>query len=105
MAGTAAWPARADTGRVTIGGDVAVTVSSRGCASVTWPKGAHSTECGSYTVIQRDIQRGDTFGAQVVSWSGWSVSCRVVDLATGETVWSDWGPSGTVAACTRTADW
>lgn len=97
-------PANAAPGRYTVGGNVAVVLSTGGCAAITWPKGYTHIECGTTTVIQGPITPGDRFGASVVSYSGWAVSCRLVDVTTGDLIWSDYATGGLTADCVRTAN-
>ncbi|AKJ72208.1 hypothetical protein TPA4_43 [Tsukamurella phage TPA4] len=104
VAACSAAPAAATPGLVTLGGNVAVIISTPGCASITWPKGYTHVECDTLTVIQGPITRGDTFGASVVSYTGSPVACRVIDITTGDVIWSDVALGGYTARCTRVAN-
>ena len=97
--------AAATPGQYTRGGDVLVTVavSDGYCATVTWPKGTTSTECGVYQITHDDIVPGDRFGASIVSYSGGGVACSVVDIETGDDIWRDSAGPGGVADCIRRA--
>lgn len=102
----AAAPAQATPGYYTRGGDVLVTVAvSEGyCATVTWPRGGTSTECDVYQYTQRDIVPGDTFGASIVSYSGGGVACSVLDLETGDVIYTTSAAPGSSANCIRKAN-
>lgn len=99
-------PAQATPGRYTPGGNVTVTVSALGggCATVYYPRGGSDAFCGSESWRQFGIVPGDRFGGNVVSHTGASVSCRVVDDSSGDTVWADFGYAGDAAVCMRTAN-
>lgn len=98
-------PAQATPGRYTPGGNVTVTVTAwGGCATVYYPRGGSDAFCGSESWQQFGIVPGDRFGGNVVSYSGASVSCRVVDNSSGDTVWADYGYAGGAALCMRTAN-
>lgn len=95
--------AAAETGKYTLHGDVLVTVAVAGdCASITWPKGTVTSTCSYDQTTQTDIQPGDTFGASITSPEG-GVSCSVVDLTTGDTIWNDSALPGQAADCIRKA--
>ncbi|TWS25385.1 hypothetical protein FK268_09345 [Tsukamurella sputi] len=105
VAASCAAPAHATPGAYTYGGTVRVTVAVYGgCATVTWPKGYTSSTCSTDQVWQGPITPGDRFGAAVVSASG-GVSCRVVDVSTGDVVFAASARPGYVADCLRSATW
>lgn len=96
-------PAGATPGQYTKHGDVLVTaVAVGGCATVTWPRGYTEDLCDDVDqVTHRDIVPGDRFGAKITSWGNAGVSCRVLDVETGDLVHSASG-LGT-ADCIRKA--
>lgn len=96
--------ANAAPGKYTIGGNVAVIVSTSGCATIKWPKGYEHEECGTTTVIQGPIYSGDRFGAEVTSYSGYRVACRVIDVTTGDVIYSDYASGYLTANCIRRAN-
>lgn len=105
VAGACAAPAQATPGSYTYGGNVRVTVAvSGGCGTATWPKGYTSVECGVASVVQGPVTPGDRFGAAIVSASG-GVSCRVVDVSTGDLVFMDSARPGVTADRVRRATW
>lgn len=104
VAACSAAPAAATPGLVTLGGTVAVVISTPGCATITWPNRYSHAECDTFTVIQGPITRGDTFGASVISHTGSPVACRVIDITTGDVVWADVALGGYTAHCLRVAN-
>lgn len=100
---TATGTANATPGRYTKYGDVLVTVAAvGGCATVTWPKGYTEDLCDDVDqVTHEDIVPGDRFGAKITSWGNAGVSCRVLDVETGDLVHSASGL--TTADCIRNA--
>ncbi|UAK38407.1 hypothetical protein K8O93_00980 [Gordonia bronchialis] len=85
--------AGATPGHYTRHGDVLVTVAAvGGCATVTWPKGYQETLCEDYDqVTHKNIVPGDRFGAKIVSWGNAGVACRVLDIESGDMVYTDSG--------------
>ncbi|MGW6035606.1 hypothetical protein ACWFOS_18310 [Gordonia terrae] len=90
-------------------GDVLVTLAvAGGCSTITWPKGTTDTLCDfedgeSYQARQYDIVPGDTFGASIESWVDAGVSCRVLDITTGDLVHKASAGGGGTADCLRHA--
>lgn len=93
--------ANATPGKYTYGGSVSIilVVTDGGCATAYYPKGGSDPFCGSMTFRQGPIDPGDKFGANVVSYGGYSVACRVIDNSTGDYIKSDFGYAGGAAVC------
>lgn len=106
VAGIAAVPAVANAtpGQYTTGGNVTITLAvENGCATAHYPKGGTATFCGRTSFRQYAIVRGDKFGANVVSYSGNSVFCKVTDDVTGDIIKADFGYAGGAAICMTNA--
>lgn len=96
--------AQATPGQYTRGADVTVVLAvDNGCATAYYPKGATDTFCGRMTWQQRAITPGDKFGANVMSYTGSSVYCKVIDNATGDVIKADYGYIGSAAICMTNA--
>lgn len=94
----------ATPGKYTLHGDVLVTLATAGgCATATWPRGNTSTECNVYQGTQHNIEPGDWFGVSVKSYSGAAVSCSVLDIKTGDRIYSDSAGPYETADCIRHA--
>lgn len=98
--GNAAGEANATPGKYTIGGDITIVVAAEaGCATVYHPNGNFDTFCGQMVLRQKELVPGQKFGANVVSYTGRSVFCKVTDDSTGDVIKADFGYAGGAAIC------
>ena len=93
--------AHATPGQYTNGGNITITVAAEAgrCATVFYPQGGTDVFCGQKTFKQYGLTPGYKFGANVVSYSGNSVFCKIVDDSTGDIVKMDYGYAGGSANC------